>query len=242
MIPKHIKHFYAGVGLWVQVFFQQKPWTKLWVKSYLVTGQVRSVLGIMCLLSLEEQQIYQAKKVWKEILSTVYKWKRVLFAFLRMACGPLRNGPAKLQSVSPEAGDPWSMNAAHGVGRQARKHSCRKVLPRLGRLDTGVKQRTAMPGFPQFNCDLSFFPPTWTNLSILYYSSEAASALGKKHSCPCFCFLCILWGMGEMWIFLEATTQEAKRRGETLAYEFMWPMGQIDVMLQMWEFLCGINA
>lgn len=105
-------------------------------------------------------------------------------------------------SLSPEAGDPWSMNAAHEVGRQARKHSCRKVLPRLGRLDTGVKRRRAMLGFPQSNCDLSFFPPTWTNLSILYYSSEAASALGKNHSCPCCCFLCILWGMGEMWVFL----------------------------------------
>lgn len=44
-----------------------------------------------------------------------------------------------LSLVSPEAGNPWSINAAHGVGRQAKKHSCRKVLPRLGRLGTGVK-------------------------------------------------------------------------------------------------------
>lgn len=119
----------------------------------------------------------------------------------------------KLSLVSPETGDPWSLTVAHGVGRQARKHSCRKVLPRLGRLDAGVKQRTAMPGFLRtIVIFLSILPLEQT---CLFYITllELPQALGKKHYCPCFCFLCSLWGMGEMWIFF-CKEQAKKQKGE----------------------------
>lgn len=66
-----------------------------------------------------------------------------------------------LSLVSPDTGEPSSMNTAHGVGRQAREHSCRKVLPRLGRLDTAVKEQPWQV-FPRaIVIFLSFFLPTW---------------------------------------------------------------------------------
>lgn len=37
-----------------------------------------------------------------------------------------------------------------------------------------------MPGLSQSNCGLSFFPPTWTYLSILYHASGAAPSLGEE--------------------------------------------------------------
>lgn len=200
-MPKQIKNFSAGAGLWVQTFFQQKLSTKLWVKSYLVavTGPVRNGGDYV-------------SPVWRSSKSTRHRRSENKY-YLQFSSG---NGfylhsskwfvahwgmdLLNLSLVSPEAGEPWPVNAAHGVGREARKHSCRKVLPRLGRLDTGVKQNSHDRFSPEQLW--SFFLSTWTNLPILYYYSGVASSLGKKHSCPCFCFLCSLWGMEEMWVFL----------------------------------------
>lgn len=102
-----------------------------------------------------------------------------------MVCGPLRNGLAKPQSHVPRSRWPMIYKYIPWCGQTGKETLLQESPAWAGQTGHWCQIKNSHARF--FPEQLwSFFPPTWTNLdkSILYYSSAAASALGKKHSCP----------------------------------------------------------
>lgn len=159
-MPKQIKYFAAVQGSEFEFSFSKSflPNCEWRATLWLWLGR-SGVVGIICLLPLRSSKSTRQRRSEKKYYLQFTSGNGFYLHFSKWFVAHWGMGLLNLSLVCPEAGDPWSMNAAHGVGRQARKHSFRKVLSRLGRLGTRVKQRTAMPGFSQSNCDLYFFPP-----------------------------------------------------------------------------------
>lgn len=145
-----------------------------------------------------------------------------------------------LSLVSPEAGEPWSVNAARGVGRQARKYSCRKVLQ--GWVGWTLVSNTEQPCqvFARAIVIFLSFLPLEQIYPFYITTLKLPQAWGRNTPVLAFVSSAVFEEWGKCGFFCKQ--QPKKQKGEMQAWEFSWPMGQIDVMLQIYEVLCGNNA
>lgn len=85
--------------------------------------------------------------------------------------------------------------------------------------------------FPSFLPWRWTLPSTWRFWSCFYPQGRNGPLLALS-----FSVLFVEWRWWTM------ANNLARRRGEIQAWEFMWLLGQIDIMLQMGECWCGIDA